>query len=74
MATKKNEPSFEEALALLEGSAQALRSESTTLEDALKHYESGMQYYERCMNLLTEAKQKIELYDRSKEELREFPS
>jgi exodeoxyribonuclease VII small subunit len=72
MAAKNKELTFEEALSLLEHSAEALKSDDTTLEEAMNQYEQGMQYYNRCVALLSEAKKKIEIYDRSKEELKEF--
>jgi len=74
MKQKSEELSFEEALFHLERSAEALKGNEATLEDVLKHYEEGMQYYNRCVALLTEAKQKIEIFDRNKKELKEFPT
>ena len=72
MAAKNKELTFEEALSLLEKSAEALKGDDTTLEESMKQYEQGMQYYNRCVSLLSEAKKKIEIFDRSKEELKEF--
>lgn len=64
--------SFEQALEGLEKSAEALKKEGTTLEEALHNFEDGMKYYQRCSELLKEARQKIQLYDRNKDELRDF--
>jgi exodeoxyribonuclease VII small subunit len=55
-------PSFEEALAGLERSVEALKSDGTTLASVLKSFEDGMAFYNRCEAILDEAKQKIEVY------------
>mgnify|MGYP000956738289 FL=1 len=55
---------FEEALKGLEKSAQDLKTEGNTLDEALKAYEEGMKYYEQCSEILSEAKQKIQIYKR----------
>lgn len=60
----KKELSFEEALEKLELSAEQLRNEQVSLEDALKSFEEGIQYYNKCNDILKDAKQKIELYSR----------
>lgn len=59
--------SFEEALAGLEKSAEELRKEGTTLEEALKNFEQGVAFYNHCNAILADAKQKIEVF-RSKQE------
>jgi len=33
-----------------------------TLEEALKNYETGIAYYNQCNEILSDAKQKIEIY------------
>ncbi|MDD2483560.1 MAG: exodeoxyribonuclease VII small subunit [Eubacteriales bacterium] len=72
MKQKNSDLSFEEALLQLERSAEALKGEEASLEDALKHYEEGMQHYQHCVTLLAEAKKKIEIFDKNKQELKEF--
>lgn len=70
---KKNEElSFEKAMEELERSAAALKQEGTTLEEAMRQFEEGMVYYNRCMDLLSNAKQKIMLYDKKQEMLKEL--
>jgi exodeoxyribonuclease VII small subunit len=64
-AGEKGAPSFEEALAGLERSVDALKGEGATLEDVLKNFEEGMNFYNRCEAILNEAKQKIEVYGKS---------
>ncbi|MFV0516795.1 MAG: exodeoxyribonuclease VII small subunit [Aminipila sp.] len=63
MASKK-ELSFEEALERLEMSAERLRGDNVPLEEALKSFEEGMEYYNKCTNILNNAKQKIEVYSK----------
>ena len=55
---------FEESLKGLEKSAQDLKKEGNTLDEALKADEEGMKYYEQCSEILNEAKQKIQIYKR----------
>jgi exodeoxyribonuclease VII small subunit len=58
---KSGELSFEEALAGLERSVDALKSEGTTLENVIKSFDEGMAFYDRCEAILNEAAQKIEV-------------
>lgn len=69
---KNNELSFEEALEGLEKSAEALKKEGTTLEEAMNSFENGIGYYKRCTELLKEARQKIQVYDKDRGELQDF--
>jgi len=62
MTVKK--PSFEEALTGLEKSAEDLRKENITLEAAIKSFEEGITHYKQCNEILSEAKQKIEVYSK----------
>ncbi|MDR2296697.1 MAG: exodeoxyribonuclease VII small subunit [Clostridiales Family XIII bacterium] len=61
-AAKARALSFEEALAGLERSVEALKGEGTTLAEVVDGFEEGMAFYERCKAILDEAKQKIEVY------------
>ena len=63
---------FEEAMAGLEKAAEGLRQNNSALEDALLQYETGVKYYDRCMEILNTAKQRIEIYDKQLGKLREF--
>ncbi|MBE6033909.1 exodeoxyribonuclease VII small subunit [Aminipila sp.] len=63
MAAKK-ELSFEEALEKLELSAEALKNDNVSLEEALKSFEQGIEYYNKCNAILNNAKQKIEFYSK----------
>ena len=63
MATKK-QLTFEEALGKLELSAENLRSDKVSLDDALESFEEGIEYYNYCNKILEEAKQKIEVYNK----------
>lgn len=63
MANKK-ELSFEEALLKLEASAECLKKDNVSLEEALKSFEEGIVYYNKCNDILNDAKQKIEVYSK----------
>jgi exodeoxyribonuclease VII small subunit len=55
---------FETAMEKLEKAADNLKNESITLEDALKYYEEGIEYYIKCDAILRDAKQKIGTYSK----------
>lgn len=59
------ELTFEEAVARLGECAQKIGSQDVSLADAIKSYEDGMKYYERCRNILENAKQKIDFYSKA---------
>ena len=62
MAKGKNNLSFEEALEKLEQAADDLALPRITLAEAMKQYELGIRYHQQCEAILSEAKQKIEVY------------
>ncbi len=64
MTNQKNKISFEEALAGLEKSAEILKKDGTTLETAMQNFEQGIEYYNYCNEILNNAKQKIEFFER----------
>ncbi|MCI7248739.1 MAG: exodeoxyribonuclease VII small subunit [Clostridiales bacterium] len=53
--------SFEQALANLEKASEKLKSDETTLEEAIRSYEEGIRCYKQCREILDEAVQKIEV-------------
>lgn len=61
MATKKK-LSFEEAMELLEENAELLKSGRLSLEESVKAYENCAKYHKLCTEILSEIKQKIEIY------------
>ena len=63
MSEQKLNLSFEEALAGLGKAVQALNREDTPLDEAIEQYEEGIRYYQRCSEILQEAKQKIQQFD-----------
>lgn len=69
---EKNTLSFEKALKGLESSVEALKSENTTLEEALVRFEEGMKYYEKCKEHLINANRKIQVYDKINRELSDY--
>lgn len=64
MVSQKNKMSFEEALAGLEKSAEILKRDGTTLEAAMESFEQGIEYYNYCSEMLNNAKQKIEFFEK----------
>jgi len=63
MAKKKL--TFEEALAGLEKSASDLAKSDVTLDETIKNFEKGIEYYNECNEILENAKQKIITYKES---------
>lgn len=61
---KKQNLTFEEALAGLEKAASDLSKSDVTLEETLKSFEQGIEYYTECNKILENAKQKITVYER----------
>ena len=57
--------SFEEALGKLEAAAEEIKKSDISLENAIQNFENGVKYYERCQQILKDAKQKIEIYDKN---------
>lgn len=68
----KKDISFEASLAGLEKSVAALKSDNTSLDEALKSFEEGMEFYVKCKNHLKIADEKIKIYDKLKQELSVF--
>lgn len=64
MANQKKKMSFEEALAGLERAAEILKKDGTTLEAAMESFEQGIEYYNYCNEMLNDAKQKIEFFEK----------
>ena len=60
----KNNLTFEEALAGLEKSAADLIKSDITLEEAIINFEKGIDYYNKCNEILEGAKQKISTYSK----------
>lgn len=59
-----NQGKFEKALAELQKLSDRIKSQDTTLEEAIACYEEGMKYYKTCSDILENAKQKIETFER----------
>ena len=56
--------SFEESMKKLEEMTEKIRNEETSLDEALKYYEEGIQAYQTCSDILDSARQKIEIIER----------
>ena len=54
---------FEKALEELQKMSERIRSQETTLEEAISCYEEGMKQYKICSDILENAKQKIEIFE-----------
>ncbi len=67
-----NNLSFEKAMEGLENSAEALKSDDITLEEALSRFEEGMKYYEKCKEHLAAAGKRIQIYEKTKQELTDY--
>ena len=59
-----NQGKFEKALAELQKLSDRIKSQDTTLEEAIACYEEGMKYYKTCSDILENAKQKIETFEK----------
>ena len=68
MTEKKKEDltalSFEESMVKLEETAETIKKDKISLEQAIEAYEDGVKYYERCVEILNSAKQRIEVYEK----------
>ena len=72
MSDTKKTMSFEEALAGLGKAVQAMNREDTPLDDAIEQYEEGIRYYQRCSEILQNAKQKIQQFDKETGDISDF--
>ena len=59
---------FENAFSKLKEVAEKIRDEETSLEDSIRYYEEGMEYYNKCNDILKQAEQKIEYMDTDSKE------
>lgn len=71
MTNNKDNMSFETALSALEKITSQLKDGQTSLEDSLKLYDEGIQYYKACSEMLLKADQKIQLYHNDIQRLEE---
>ena len=55
---------FEASIKKLEEMSELIRDDNTTLDDAIKYYEEGIECYNRCNDILEKAKQKIEVFSK----------
>jgi exodeoxyribonuclease VII small subunit len=59
-ARKKEELSFEKAMERLEALVEALEGENVPIEEALKHFEEGMELVGVCEKKLHEVRKRVE--------------
>ncbi|MAB76461.1 MAG: exodeoxyribonuclease VII small subunit [Verrucomicrobiales bacterium] len=62
------EPAFEDALAQLEELVRDMESDQMPLEDLIKNYEQGTQLYRVCEKRLDEARGRIEIIRKKRNE------
>ena len=55
---------FESSMARLEELAELIRDEETSLDEAIKCYEEGIKCYNVCSEILENARQIIEVYEK----------
>ncbi len=60
MSKKTKQPSFEEAIELLEEITRQLERGDLSLEDSIAAYEKGMQLSKSCKQMLDRAERKLE--------------
>ena len=60
--TEPTDLTFEQALARLEEIVQELDSGDVSLEEAIKRFEEGMVLKQLCLQRLSEAEAKVQLY------------
>lgn len=59
---------FEESMKKLEDMSEKIRTDDITLQEAVRCYEEGLKCYEECRRILSEARQKVEIYEEGVEE------
>lgn len=59
-ARKKEELNFEKAMERLEALVEALEGENVPIEEALRHFEEGMELVGVCEKKLHEVKKRVE--------------
>jgi len=58
-----NPPSFEKSMAELESIVQNMERDDLPLEDALSHYQKGIELLRQCQSTLNAAEQKIRMLE-----------
>ena len=56
--------SFETSMKKLKELSEKIRDEDTSLDEAIKCYEDGIRCYTECIEILDNAKQKIETFSK----------
>jgi exodeoxyribonuclease VII small subunit len=49
-----------------------MNREDTPLDEAIEQYEEGIRYYQRCSEILQNAKQKIQQFDKETGDISDF--
>lgn len=72
MAKSKTTIGFEVALKDLEGLVEKMEKGDLSLEASLTAFEQGVQLIRHCQDLLKNAEQRIHLFDKTENELKDF--
>ncbi len=67
MSEKKRE--FEQSFEKLQACAAGLNDPDVRLDKAIELYKEGAEYYKVCREILEEAEQLVQMYDKETEEL-----
>ncbi len=70
MSKQTDETSYEISIKSLEEITEKLKEGNMPLSDMLKLYEEGISHYKTCSDIIENAKQQIEVYDASIDQLR----
>ena len=69
---EKKELDFESAYQELRKCAEALNNPDVSLNDAIGKYREGLEYYRICSDILNEADQLLQMYDKQNDVIREI--
>ncbi|MBE6036493.1 MAG: exodeoxyribonuclease VII small subunit [Clostridiales bacterium] len=71
-AKKKETLTFEQAMEGLETAVSNLRRDDLSLDDSMAEFRKGMELYERCSELLQDARQQVAVYTKETDSLEDF--
>ena len=72
MTSQKKSFKFEEAIQKLQECVEKMGAEETSLEESIDLYEQCVAYHRQCADILSRAKQRVELYRPETGEIAEF--
>lgn len=72
MTSQKKTFSFEESIQKLQECVEKMDTEETSLEESIDLYEQCVTYHRQCADLLSRAKQRVEMYRPETGEIAEY--